>query len=81
MLTKEECEKAYEIVEDVFYIEFCPKEAEEENIKRPSWDDFVNSMDLLKKMIKEHFDNPPLKFDELIKHKEILDNCEVIDDD
>lgn len=67
MLTKEECEKAYEIVKDVFYIEFCPKEAEEENIKRPSWDDFVNSMDLLEKMIKEHFDNPPLKWEEIKK--------------
>ena len=57
LLTKEECEKAYEIVKDVFYTEFCPKEAEEENIKRPSWDDFVNSMDLLEKMIKEHFED------------------------
>ena len=75
MLNKEECEKAYEIVKDVFYIEFCPKEAEEENIKRPSWDDFVNSMDLLERMIKEHFDNPPLKFEELNKGYPIYDNC------
>lgn len=74
MLTKEECEKAYEIVKDVFYIEFCPKEAEEENIKRPSWDDFVNSMDLLEKMIKEHFSNPPLKFDELEENMWVWDN-------
>lgn len=74
MLNREECERAYKTVEDVFYIEFCPEEAERENIERPSWDDFVKSMDLLEKMIMEHFDNPPLKFEELKEGMFVWDN-------
>lgn len=55
MLTKEECEKAYKTVEDVFYVTFCPDEAEKENIQCPSFDDFVKSMDVLEKLVNEHF--------------------------
>ena len=31
-------------------------------------------LDILNKLIYEHFDNPPLKFEELIKHKVVWDN-------
>lgn len=55
MLTKEECKRAYKTVEDVFYVTFCPDEAEKENIQCPSFDDFVKSMDLLEKLVNEHF--------------------------
>ena len=55
MLTKEQCQKAYKTVEDVFYVTFCPDEAEKENIQCPSFDDFVKSMDVLEKLVNEHF--------------------------
>lgn len=41
MLTEKECKRAYKTVKDVFYVTFCPDEAEKENIQCPSFDDFV----------------------------------------
>ena len=55
MLTEKEYKRAYKTVEDVFYVTFCPDEAEKENIQCPSFDDFVKSMDLLEKLVNEHF--------------------------
>lgn len=32
------------------------------------------SLEVIENLIDEHFDNPPLKFEELIKHKVVWDN-------
>ena len=53
MLTKEECEKALDSIYKV-----ADKLVLNHNI-------FIGSYDILKKLIHEHFDNPPLKFEEL----------------
>ena len=55
MLTEKEYKNAYKTVKDVFYVTFCPDEAENENIQCPSFDDFVKSMDVLEKLVNEHF--------------------------
>ena len=55
MLAEKEYKRAYKTVRDVFYATFCPDEAEKENIQCPSFDDFVKSMDLLEKLVNEHF--------------------------
>ena len=53
MLTKEECEKALNSLYKV-----ADKLVLDHNI-------FIGSYDILKKLIQVHFDNPPLKFEEL----------------
>lgn len=62
MLTKEECEKAlnslYKVADKLVL----------------NHDIFIGSYDILKNLINEHFSNPPLKFEELIKHKVVWDN-------
>lgn len=63
-LTREECEKAYEVINIVFHKEFCE---EYTTLETPPFETFVNSMTLLEQLVKEHFDNPPLKFEELKK--------------
>ena len=57
MLTKEECEKALDRVAR-FCSWFNP-------YKCPERIKFKNELDILDKLIEEHFDNPPLKFEEL----------------
>ena len=61
MLTKEECEKAYN------------------NLYDGSYDvghDFQVDYDVIEKLINEHFDNPPLKFEELHDKMWVWDNNE-----
>ena len=53
MLTKEECEKALDSIYKV-----ADKLVLNHNI-------FIGSYDILKKLIHEHFDNPPLKWEEI----------------
>ena len=53
MLTKQECEKALNSLYKV-----ADKLVLDHNI-------FIGSYDILNKLIHEHFDNPPLKFEEL----------------
>lgn len=53
MLTKSECVEAYEILYGNYKIT-------EENK-----DDFEYACEILERLIDEHFDNPPLKYEEL----------------
>ena len=55
VLTEKEYKSAYKTVKDVFYVTFCPDEAEKKNIQCPSFDDFVKSIDVLEKLVNEHF--------------------------
>ena len=57
MLTRDECEKALDRVAN-FCSWFSP-------YKCPKCIKFKNELDILDKLIEEHFDNPPLKFEEL----------------
>lgn len=62
MLTKEECEKAlYRVAR--FCSWFSP-------YKCPERIKFKNELDILDKLIEEHFDNPPLKCEERVKFLE-----------
>ena len=62
MLTKEECEKALNSLYKV-----ADKLVLDHNI-------FIGSYDILKKLIQVHFDNPPLKFEELKEGMWVWDN-------
>ena len=66
MLTRDECEKALDRVAD-FCSWFNP-------YKCPERIKFKNELDILDKLIEEHFDNPPLKFEELKEGMWIWDN-------
>ena len=66
LLTKEECDKALDRVAR-FCSWFSPYKCPE-SIK------FKNELDILDKLIEEHFDNPPLKFEELKEGMWIWDN-------
>ena len=66
MLTKEECEKALDRVAR-FCSWFNP-------YKCPERIKFKNELDILDKLIEEHFSNPPLKFEELKEGMWIWDN-------
>ena len=57
MLTKEECDNALDRVAR-FCSWFSPYEC-------PECIKLKNELDILDKLIEEHFDNPPLKFEEL----------------
>ena len=59
MLTKEQCENVLGILR---------------NVQIGESEDVEQANDIFEKLIKEHFDNPPLKFEELIKHKFVWDN-------
>lgn len=59
MLTKDECEKALDRVAR-FCSWFNP-------YKCPERIKFKNELDILDKLIEQHFDNPPLKLDEIKK--------------
>ena len=67
MLTKEECDKALDRVAR-FCSWFNPYKCPE-NLK------FKNELDILDKLIEQHFSNPPLKFEELAQ-KAIDENGE-----
>ena len=62
MLTRDECEKALDRVAR-FCSWFNPYKCPE-NLK------FKNELDILDKLIEEHFDNPPLKWEERVKFLE-----------
>ena len=62
MLTKSECVEAYEILYGNYKIT-------EENK-----DDFEYACEILERLIDKHFDNPPLKFEELKEGMWIWDN-------
>ena len=66
MLTKEQCEKALDRVAR-FCSWFNP-------YKCPERIKFKNELDILDKLIEEHFENPPLKFEELNKGMIVWDN-------
>ena len=61
MLTKEECEKALDSIYKV-----ADKLVLNHNI-------FIGSYDILKKLIHEHFDNPPLEWEEIKVNDVIFD--------
>lgn len=77
LLTKEECEKALDCLSDDDKMDELAQNFSMD-------DDYVSHAnyeiarkwcyDQLKECIDEHFDNPPLKFEELIKHKVVWDN-------
>lgn len=70
MLTKEECEKALRnICETVI-----DSEADGHNQPRTVSDYCFSETDILKQLIQEHFDNPPLSFDELEKGMWVWDD-------
>ena len=66
MLTKEQCEKALDRVAR-FCSWFNP-------YKCPERIKFKNELDILDKLIEEHFDNPPLKWEELKEGMFVWDN-------
>ena len=66
MLTKEQCDKALDRVAR-FCSWFNP-------YKCPERIKFKNELDILDKLIEQHFDNPPLKFEELKEGMFVWDN-------
>lgn len=66
MLTRDECEKALDRVSR-FCSWFNP-------YKCPERIKFKNELDILDKLIEEHFSNPPLKFEELKEGMWVWDN-------
>lgn len=69
MLTKEQCNEALEHFEKCYWYQDCSYGA----MSRVRKD-----LDILNKLIHEHFSNPPLKFDELNKGYPIYDNDEIV---
>lgn len=65
MLTKEECEKALEHFEKCYW---------DQDNSYGAMSGVRKDLDILNKLIHEHFYNPPLKFEELIKHEVVWDN-------
>lgn len=67
MLTKEECEKALdrrkEAYENVFKVSVIERDNE-----------FYEDIDTIQQLINEHFDNPPLKFEDLHDEMWVWDN-------
>ena len=72
MLNREECEEAYEDL----YNSICELEEIKSGVETTCV--FDDSLDRFKELIEEHFDNPPLKFDELNKSYPIYDNDEIV---
>lgn len=72
MLTKEECEKALETLSSPPYESSCGGCICGVSDCGDCPNNKANK--LLNKLIDEHFSNPPLKFEELIKHKVVWDN-------
>ena len=69
LLTKEECEKALEHFEKCYWNQDCSYGA----MSRVRKD-----LDILNKLIHEHFSNPPLKFEELEEGMWVWDNKMVL---
>jgi hypothetical protein len=65
MLTKEKCEEALEHFEKCYWYQDCSYGA----MSRVRKD-----LDILNKLIHEHFSNPPLKFEELKEGMWVWDN-------
>ncbi|MGN1343778.1 MAG: hypothetical protein ACI4U3_04310 [Traorella sp.] len=70
-LTKEECLRAYEVIDTLINL-MCGEKREDGY--EPSIDETINSMRVLKQLIEKHFDNPPLKFEELKENMWVWDN-------
>lgn len=68
MLTKEECEKAYEDL----YNSICELEEIKSGVETTCV--FDDSLYRFKELIEEHFDNPPLEFEELKENMWVWDN-------
>lgn len=67
MLTKEECEKALDHFEKCYW---------DQDNSHGAMNGVRKDLDILNKLIHEHFDNPPLKFEELKEGMFIWDNKE-----
>lgn len=65
MLTKEECEKALDHFEKCYW---------DQDNSYGAMNGFRKDLDILNKLIYEHFDNPPLKFEELKEGMFVWDN-------
>lgn len=70
-LTKEECLEAYEVIDTLVHL-MCGETREDGY--EPTMDETINSMCILKQIIDKHFDNPPLKFEELKPNMWVWDN-------
>lgn len=70
-LTKKECLKAYEIIDTLLHL-MCGEERVDGY--EPTHDEMVKSMEVFNSLIKEHYDNPPLKFEELEEDMWVWDN-------
>lgn len=73
MLTKEKCEEALRDIE--FNLPISYINSEYGLFGRCA---YVNQIEILKNLIYERFDNPPLKFEELNKGYPIYDNDEIV---
>lgn len=65
MLTKEECEKAFDHFEKCYW---------DQDNSYGAMNGVRKDLDILNKLIYEHFDNPPLKFEELKEGMFVWDN-------
>lgn len=73
MMTKEECLKALQGYKDLFELHQIDYYVPEKRRKK-----FLNNFKCIENLIDEHFDNPPLKFEELKKGMWVWDNkCKV----
>lgn len=72
MLTEKECREA---LKDL-YNSICELEEIKSGVETTCV--FDDSLDCFKELIDQHFDNPPLKFDELNKGYPIYDNDEIV---
>lgn len=65
LLTKEECEKALDHFEKCYW---------DQDNSYGAMNGVRKDLDILNKLIHEHFDNPPLKFEELKEGMFVWDN-------
>ena len=70
-LTKQECLRAYEVIDTLINL-MCGEKREDGY--EPSIDETINSMRVLKQLIEKHFENQPLKFEELKEGMWVWDN-------
>ena len=70
-MTKEECLKALQGYKDLFELHQIDYYVPEKRRKK-----FLNNFKCIENLIDEHFDNPPLKFEELKEEIWIWDNKE-----
>lgn len=72
-LTKEEYLNAYEIIDTLLHL-MCGEERADGY--EPSMEEMVKSMEAFNSLIREHFDNSPLEFEELKENMWVWDNKE-----